>query len=403
MFTIPPLNFTIKYRKSCVKSRNPFRLKSLNKSNSNYTVAYIIIGALLGFALLIASSGVVMFFNNKIKHRKLHAKYESLQVKLGKQKEAIKHADLVNSNKQQSSDDDYQKQVDQLKSKMYTKNAQVNKNKNFYISKKSRQIDTAGNSESTEAANEETQNIYESVQEASVINMTTNVNDATNEEQSMISRKISRNLLNITTNTIQSCYTTANTVSTTNLLNSKPSNQNFNKNSVEMCTKFKREQIEFENVYLEGTFSRIYEGKLFINENDEDFQSDTNQKESAYDNFDTSNMHKSRSSHRLSKCFNIDKEKGYMKVLIKTVNDYASLEQTDLMLKESCLLRGLKHKNLNPILGVCIEPDKHTIAVFPYNEMGNLKLYLNTLRQAKLAKHADNVNNIVKLNVKSII
>ena len=272
---------------------------------------------------------------------------------------------------------------------MYLKNVQTNKNKNLYVSKKSKQHQSQSDSpNSDENQNEETQNIYESVQEASVC-----VNNEHIDDQSMVSRKTSRHLLNLTTNTIQSTYNSNNnnTVSASNLLTSKHQQQqqqqqhernSNNKNSIELCNKYRRDQIEFDRVYLEGTFSRIYLGRLILPEtNDLDKQEDNN-KEKVYDNFDTSQMQK-RNSKRISRCLSFDRDKGYVRVLIKTVNDRASLEQTDMMLKESCLFQGLKHKNLNSLMGLCIEPDFHTLALFPFNEMGNLKLHLNAIRQSK--------------------
>lgn len=374
LFSMPALNFNISYRKQCTK--NKLNHKSLPNSAYNYTLAYIVIGVLFGFSCLFASSGIVMFFHNKIKQRKLHSKYESLHARLNKQHEQT--ASLTNKHH----DEKYQiNSSDQLKNSMYTKNTQTNKNKNLYVSKRSnkssnqqKQLQSEGTN-SDEIQNEETQNIYESVQEASVcVN-----NEINNEEQSIISRKTSRHLLNLTTNTIQSVYNN-NAVSASNLLAPK---QNVNKNSVELCTKYKREQIEFDRVYMEGTFSKIYEGRLILSETNDMNENDTNTaKDQVYDNFDTSNMQK-RNSKRISRCLNFDREKGYMKVLIKTVNDYASLEQTDLMLKESCLFQGLKHKNLNALIGICIEPDFHTLALFPFNEMGNLKIHLNSIRQSR--------------------
>jgi hypothetical protein len=330
-----------------------------------------------------------MFFHNKVKQQKLHTKYESLHARLNKQ-----HEQAVNiKNKKNEEQYKNNNNTEQLKNSIYLKNAQTNKNKNLYVSKKSRQqqppqSDSTNNEENQ---NEETQNIYESVQEASV-----SVNNENADDQSMISRKTSRHLLNLTTNTIQSAYN--NTVSASNLLTSKQNGPNLiNKNSIELCNKYKRDQIEFDRIYLEGTFSRIYLGRLILTETN-DLDQEDNKKEKLYDNFDTSHMQK-RNSKRLSRCLSFDREKGYVRVLIKTVNDHASLEQTDMMLKESCLFQGLKHKNLNSLIGLCIEPDFHTLALFPFNEMGNLKLHLNSIRQSKpnstvsnCSKNSENVS-----------
>ena len=90
----------------------------------------------MSFALLIALSGIIMFFHNKIKHRKLHSKYESLHARLNKQHLA---QNSIPINKDE--EEEHEKKVEHFKNKMYTKNIQMNKNKNLYVNKKSKQIE----------------------------------------------------------------------------------------------------------------------------------------------------------------------------------------------------------------------------------------------------------------------
>lgn len=70
-------------------------------------------------------------------------------------------------------------------------------------------------------------------------------------------------------------------------------------------------------------------------------------------------------------------------MLIKQVNENASTEQEELMLRESCAFRGLRHKNLNTIIGVCFETEKRPFTLFSFCDMGNLKHYLTGLRTTK--------------------
>jgi len=112
--------------------------------------------------------------------------------------------------------------------------------------------------------------------------------------------------------------------------------------------KISSEDVTLERVVMDGTFSKFYEGLL-------------------------------RQSGE-------QQAGNYVKVLVKTVNDCASAKQTDLMLTQSCLFRKYKHKHLNSILGVCIEPERHPMVIFPFCEHGNLKIYLQKFhKNAELA------------------
>jgi len=74
-----------------------------------------------------------------------------------------------------------------------------------------------------------------------------------------------------------------------------------------------------------------------------------------------------------------------IQVFIKKVNEESeSSEEVELMLKESCAFRALKHKNLNVILGVCFDSaGKKPFTLFNYCDLGNLKHYLSGLRTTK--------------------
>ncbi len=135
--------------------------------------------------------------------------------------------------------------------------------------------------------------------------------------------------------------TVISTVNQSIVLNAdQPENMKFN---------LKREQIVCDKVLLEGTFGRIFRGKLKIKSDDED-----------------------------------DNGEKTVEVLIKTVNDCASIAQIELMISEGCSFKNLKHKHLISLLGVCIEPDRHPLLVFPFCEYGNLKLYLKNNQKSEV-------------------
>ncbi|XP_071499004.1 tyrosine-protein kinase RYK-like [Diadema antillarum] len=107
-----------------------------------------------------------------------------------------------------------------------------------------------------------------------------------------------------------------------------------------------RSRISLGNVLLEGTFGRIYQGMLLSGETGE-----------------------------------ADKE-----VFVKAVTDHASEEQRHLLLKESCLLQGLSHKNILPLLYVCLSAEP-PLVLLPFMKLGNLKQFLKNGRIGPGDKH----------------
>lgn len=377
LITMPPLNFTIKYHKVCIKQQEYLKKRLNSKENgskNDYLIAYLIIGILGGFAFLIAMIGLFMFVHTKLNSKKLHTKYESLHSKLTQEQQLLKtqQQQLIN---------------EKLKNKVYKKNGGSLKKSNPY-SKRSHPMKKLGSSVSEavpsinkypEPSNEA--NIYETVPDGSIINPSTEVygktNDnrmnedkneplvdrqkpSTNENQrcdqfneSKVTREHKRKqkvMLNLTTNTLHSMYNTS--LCGNGLV---PSYAN-KRAHIDQCTRFERNQVEFGDMILQGKFSKIFKGKLFTeksNDNQEDVNSTASQNTEVTE------------------------------VFIKILSEQTSEEQTDVMLKESCALRGLKHKNLNPIIGVCYEPNKKPFTLFVASDMGNLKHYLTNLRIKK--------------------
>ena len=110
-----------------------------------------------------------------------------------------------------------------------------------------------------------------------------------------------------------------------------------------------RFRIELGDLILNGSYGCVYEGCLFEN----------------------SKQHSSSSSSS-----SIGKK---TKILIKTTNESASSEHKRALVTKSSLLRGLKHKNLNPLLTISFESNHAPMAVFLNCGLRNLKIHLNQL------------------------
>ena len=322
-----------------------------------------------------------MCIGNRYKIKRINSKYESLQ-----QQKTIKHSAKELKEKltsetgpimnQKTTSSSYIKNTNPKNklSKSYSqpgasgvssnsqtkraKTSKVNQNDDYIASNVSHAISSSN------------PNIYESLQDASVSLMNTlssnyaattaalgapnqliDLNE--NDNNSIISRSTVRTrpkpstttyettqkaMLNLTTNTMFTVYNTSvvnNSVSVTNMgaLNKKETN-------LDLCVRFRKEEIEIGGLVMEGTFGKILHGVL-------------------------------RSG---------DDEASATKVFIKTVGDCASRDQADLMMREACVFRNLKHKNLQSILGVCLDEEKKPMALFSLSEVGNLKKYLISVR-----------------------
>lgn len=67
-------------------------------------------------------------------------------------------------------------------------------------------------------------------------------------------------------------------------------------------------------------------------------------------------------------------------VLVKTVSGMASADQVNLLLIESSMLKDLTHRNLLPVMAVCLEDEKQPLVMFPFMNRGNLKLFIKKSR-----------------------
>ncbi|XP_076324300.1 tyrosine-protein kinase RYK-like isoform X3 [Tachypleus tridentatus] len=98
-----------------------------------------------------------------------------------------------------------------------------------------------------------------------------------------------------------------------------------------------RKKIVLHEKIQEGTFGQIYRGVLV------EFDSETGMKQNTF---------------------------------VKTVSDQASKDQISLLLAEGMKMYGTNHKNVLPIIAVCMDDVQHPLLVYPFMNQGNLKIFL---------------------------
>lgn len=103
--------------------------------------------------------------------------------------------------------------------------------------------------------------------------------------------------------------------------------ERISKISIDRC------RVTLKEVVQEGTFGKIYHGRL------------------------------------------ADESGSFQEIYAKTVTDQASQNQVSLLVTEGLLMIDLFHKNIQPVLAVCLEP-KRPLLIYPCFSQGNLKLFL---------------------------
>jgi hypothetical protein len=360
----PPINLNIQFKKFCLNAtiiRRKIALSYAQPNSNSFTIAYIIIGTLVGFLAIILFVAISMYISSKYKLKKINTKYETMQhlrnkIKTKQAKPNLKQNKVIvvstetaaNSNRSYTTNN----------TSMYAKNANINnsvsmkKTSRRQLNQSERQKSFVSNANMDDS----NPNIYESVQDASM----SLINNNQTQNQQLIetnvkemsarvipssrSHKHAKQMLNVTTNTMQSAVF-RETYSTNTTINQKMSNS-------DMCDKFGKDLIDIGEVIMKGTFSQIHLGTLKQQQDD-------------------------------GLCENF-------RILIKTVKENASSEQIDIMVKESCVYRNLKHKNLLTLTGLCLEIDKKPLILYPYPEIGNLKKYLVSLKDASNSKTKNN-------------
>jgi len=347
------INFNINYRKQCRNDAHPNKV-----ANSSFVIAYIIMCTLGVFTVIILAITLIMFIKNKLKVKKIVYAANPRRIHIGERliQPATNTMDPIGHHhhrqqqrtkrNQQVNADIYSQSQDEQTVKRFRKNYNSNNNNNMNSNRKQRQIvsqtGTTGSSrrvrgvvDSNKCNNEgETANLYESLQESTVLN---DVNER------LLTKNNQKLMLNVTTNTMQS---NVNNLSTATLL----------KANCAQVPEYMVEHIQFGRLLMEGTFAQIFEGTLRRKEIETgtDLQTDDQDE---------------------------DEEIETIKVLIKTVKKHASTEQIDLMLDEAKSFKLLKHKHLNQILGVCLGDSLQApCALYKCCDYGNLKLYLSAIR-----------------------
>ncbi|KAI0233948.1 Tyrosine-protein kinase RYK [Lamellibrachia satsuma] len=110
-----------------------------------------------------------------------------------------------------------------------------------------------------------------------------------------------------------------------------------------------RSRVSLGEIIMEGAFGKIYRGVL-VGENENELQSE-------------------------------------QMVYVKTVSEEARRDQRELVMREACLLKGLSHPNVNPILAACIDDERHPLLIFSFANQGNLKKFLQRCKLSEIGAH----------------
>ena len=67
--------------------------------------------------------------------------------------------------------------------------------------------------------------------------------------------------------------------------------------------------------------------------------------------------------------------------------EQARSDQVHVFLVESCLMKGLPHPNIHPVIGACIHEKLPPCIIYPYTTEGNLKKFLQKCRISDCNSH----------------
>ncbi|KAL3848066.1 hypothetical protein ACJMK2_018948 [Sinanodonta woodiana] len=115
-----------------------------------------------------------------------------------------------------------------------------------------------------------------------------------------------------------------------------------------------RSRISLSDVLMEGTFGRIYRGTLLSEDSSQYGENE----------------------------FGADQE-----IVVKTVTDQARMDQVQLFLFESCMMKGLVHQNIFPIIGATVDGLGQPLTIYPYTSEGNLKKFIQQCRTSECGSH----------------
>lgn len=92
-------------------------------------------------------------------------------------------------------------------------------------------------------------------------------------------------------------------------------------------------------------------------------------------------------------------EKQQHSVLVKTVSGMATEDQVNLLLIESSMLKDLTHRNLLPVMAVCLEDEKQPLVMFPFMNRGNLKLFMKKSRSPEGGSKSLTTSDLVHVGI----
>lgn len=69
------------------------------------------------------------------------------------------------------------------------------------------------------------------------------------------------------------------------------------------------------------------------------------------------------------------------------ISEQARSDQVHVFLVESCLMKGLPHPNIHPVIGACIDDKLPPYILYPYSTEGNLKKFLHKCRISDCNSH----------------
>ncbi|ELT98025.1 hypothetical protein CAPTEDRAFT_224958 [Capitella teleta] len=102
-----------------------------------------------------------------------------------------------------------------------------------------------------------------------------------------------------------------------------------------------RSKLTLNEVLIEGTFGRMYHGLMHIEDD--------------------------------------------VPVVVKTVTDAARPDQSAVILRDGCLLKGLIHPNVHGIMAVCLPTEKSSpVLVYPHASESNLKKFLQRCKLSEM-------------------
>lgn len=72
------------------------------------------------------------------------------------------------------------------------------------------------------------------------------------------------------------------------------------------------------------------------------------------------------------------------------------------MLRDACLLRGVRHDNIKSVAGICIEHGLPPLLIYRFDNDCNLKIYLQLCRTAQVLRRILLVASSIALDINQL-